>query len=107
NVRFADARAVNRMKVRITHKNPALGWPSFASPMQKIIEKTESIVVLEIATPARRPSTEKIDEAPFLRPNQILQSDDPEVTRLAHSVAGDEPDRFRAARKLQDWVAAN
>src|SRR5262249_3502637 len=27
NIRFADARAIDRLRVRITHKKPELGWP--------------------------------------------------------------------------------
>ena len=107
NVRFADARGVERIKFKITHKKPELGWPSFDSPMQTVLEKTPSTVILEVARPERKPSSQKIDEAIYLKPNQILQSDDPEVSRLAHQIVGDTPDRYEAARKLQDWVAAN
>jgi hypothetical protein len=42
-----------------------------------------------------------------LKPNALLQSDESEVMRLARTIAGNEPDRFKAARKLQDWSAAN
>jgi hypothetical protein len=107
NVRFADARAVERVKLKLTHEKPELGWPAFTSPMQRVLEKTPSALILEVAQPERLASREKIDEAPFLRPNQILQSDDPEVVRLAQEIAGKEHDRYRAARKLQDWVAAH
>ena len=107
NVRFADARGIERIKFKITHKKPELGWPSFDSPMQTVLEKTPSTVILEVARPERKPSSQKIDEAIYLKPNQILQSDDPEVSRLAHQIVGDTPDRYEAARKLQDWVAAN
>ncbi|MBV9397911.1 MAG: transglutaminase domain-containing protein [Bryobacterales bacterium] len=107
NVRFADAREIERMKLKLTHKNPELGWPAFTSAMQTVIERTPSSLILEVARPERKAATENIAEAPFLKPNQILQSDDPEVIRLAQSIGGDEPDRYKAARKLQDWVAAN
>jgi len=107
NVRFADARAVERIKLKLTHKKPELGWPDFASPMQTVVEKTPSTLVLEVRRVERGSGQKQIDEAPFLRPNQILQSDDPEVVRLAQSIAGGESDRFKASRKLQDWVAAN
>lgn len=107
NVRFADARSVERLKLRITHRKPELGWPPFLSPTQRILEKTQTSLILEIVQPKRQPSAAKIDEAPYLQPNQILQSDDPEVVRLARQIAGGEPDRFNAARKLQDWMAAN
>jgi hypothetical protein len=107
NVRFADARAIERLRLKITLRKPDLGWPSFASPMQTVLSRTNSTVILEVARPERKASPLRIDEKPFLRPNQILQSDDPEVVRLAHEIAGSEPDRLKIARKLQDWVAAN
>ncbi len=90
NVRFADARSIERIQLKITHKKPEMGWPAFRSPTQTILEKTSSTVTLEVVSPARKASTEKIDEARFLRPNQILQSDDVEVARLAHQIAADE-----------------
>src|SRR5262249_30654471 len=34
NIRFADARALERVTLRITHKNPDKGWPSFTAPSQ-------------------------------------------------------------------------
>ena len=107
NVRFADARSIERIKLKLTHKKPELGWPVFRSPTQTILEKTTSTLILEVVRPERKASAERIEEATFLRPNQILQSDDAEVARLAHQIAGNETDRLKAARKLQDWVAAN
>lgn len=91
NVRFADARAVERLTLKMTHKKPELGWPAFLSPTQTIREKTPASLDLEVVQPERKASSTKIDEAPFLRPNQILQSDDPEVVRLAREIAGGEP----------------
>ena len=40
-------------------------------------------------------------------PNGVIQSDDPEVKRIAREVAGDEPDAFRVACRLRDWVHRN
>jgi hypothetical protein len=107
NIRFADARAVERIRLKITHKKPELGWPLLRGPSQTIIEKTPTTVILEITRPEPRPVPNEVNEAQYLKPNQILQSDDAEVVRLAREIAGDEPDRFKAARRLQDWVANN
>jgi hypothetical protein len=107
NIRFADARAVERIRLKITHKKPEMGWPLLRGPSQTIIEKTPSSLILEITRPEPQPIPNEVNEALYLKPNQILQSDDVEVARLAREIAGDETDRFKAARKLQDWVAKN
>ncbi len=107
NVRFADARDLEHITMRITNRKPDPGWPAFRSPSQTILEKTPSSLILDVVRPEKKASSETIDGTPFLRPNQILQSDDVEVVRLAREIAGEEHDRFKAIRKLQDWVAAN
>ena len=107
NIRFADPRAIERIKLKITHRKPELGWPELRGPSQTIVEKTPSFVVLEITRPERNALPNEVDEARYLKPNQVLQSDDAAVAQLARSIAGDETDRFKAARKLQDWVANN
>ncbi|MGA2598348.1 MAG: transglutaminase domain-containing protein [Bryobacteraceae bacterium] len=107
NVRLPDPRSIERVRLKLTHHRPDLGWPPFDGENQKIIEKTANTVILEITRPVLEPNHAPIEETAFLKPNAILQSDDTEVTRLAHTIVGDERDRFKAARKLQDWAAQN
>ena len=45
--------------------------------------------------------------AEHLRPNAYIQSDDPEIARVAKEVAGGEKDAWEAARKLERWVRDN
>src|SRR5262249_42705623 len=80
---------------------------TFQSPFQRIVEKTASSILLETIRPALVDVETPTDVSRYLRPNQYLQSDDAEVIRLAHEIAGEEHDRFKAARKLHDWVANN
>jgi hypothetical protein len=107
NIRLPDPRSIERVKLKLTHRHPELGWPAFDAPTQRVIEKSANTVVLEISRPSLGHGTAQIDEAPYLKPNALLQSDDSEVVRLAGAIAGGEPDRFKAARKLHEWAAAN
>ncbi len=107
NVRLPDPRSIERLRLKLTHRRPDLGWPPFDGENQRIMEKTANTVILEITRPALQANSAHIEEAAFLKPNAILQSDDTEVTRLAHAIVGDERDRFKAARKLQDWATQN
>src|SRR5258708_2571870 len=79
----------------------------FEGPTQGSNEKSAKPGVLGSSRPALGRGSTQIDETPYLKPNSLLQSDDPEVMRLARAITGDEPDRFRAARKLHDWTASN
>lgn len=107
NIRFADARSVDYIRLKITHRKPEIGWPKLEGSNQKIIEKTPSTVILEVERPQPKAVEEKVDGETFLVPNQYLQSDDPEIIQLARKITGSEQDKLKAARLLQDWVAAN
>jgi hypothetical protein len=129
NVRLPDPRSIEAIKLRLTQKRPDLGWPVFAGPGQRVLEQTPTTLILEVRRPpggivsssaagaASEPAAVVSSEAAFLAPNAILQSDDAEVVRLAHSIVGGDAargageatlvERIAKVRKLQDWVAAN
>jgi transglutaminase-like putative cysteine protease len=99
NIRLPHARRIERLRVRIRHNKPDLGWPEFASDYQKVIEQSREAVVLEISQNSgrRRPAP----ETAYLLPNALFQSDDPAVVAIAREVAGSPPDIF----KLRDWTS--
>jgi hypothetical protein len=112
NIRLPKARSVEYLKLKLIHKNPDLGWPDLALPFETVVSKEKSALVIEI----RRPSTPnpsafpvRMDEGnrPFLEPNAYIQSDDDSLRSLARSIIGSEKDAFRAALKLERWVADN
>ncbi|MHC4547799.1 MAG: transglutaminase domain-containing protein [Planctomycetota bacterium] len=78
----------------------------------QVLERTtdDGAVLLRIrrAVPARggiRPLAEPPAElAQSLAPNSMIQSDAPEIVRIAQDVVIDEPDAWRAAQKLERWV---
>jgi hypothetical protein len=112
NIRLPEERLIEQMKIRITHKKPELGWPDFSAENQKVIEATPDHVVLEMQRStqpdAKLPVVPVNDSLkPYVAPNALLQSDDPQVKQLAATIVGDEPGVWSAARKLQRWTNQN
>ncbi|MBI1853305.1 MAG: lasso peptide biosynthesis protein [Planctomycetes bacterium] len=54
--------------------------------------------------PLRNPSAELAD---FLAPNPMIQSDAPDIVKVANDVVGDETDAWKASQKLERWVDDN
>lgn len=112
NIRLPRAKPLERLKVKLVHHQPTLGWPELGRSNQAILEKTEKTMTLEIRRPTRPEKTSfpvPIIERnrPYLEPNAYLQSDDPEIKRLAHELVATEKDAFAAALILERWVAEN
>ncbi len=112
NIRLPRNRPLERLKVRLVHRNPHLGWPELDRPHQSVLEKTARTLILEIHRPPLPDGTafpvhltEK--NSPFLEPNAYLQSDDPDIQRLARHLVVREKDAFKAALRLERWVAEN
>ena len=112
NVRIPQARALASLRVRLTARSPELGWPVFAGPNIGLVSKDGASLTLEtrrarVPKPSPFPVAETDANRDFLRPNATIQSDSDDVRRLAKEVIGREADLFKAARKLQRWVAEN
>ena len=111
NVRLPDPRALKSVTLRLRHKKPELGWPVLENSSQHVLEKSDTLRVVEIhQSAAPSASDPKKSPAPgeeFLRPNAIVQSDDAEVMRIAAEVIKGAPNDFDKARRLQDWVNKN
>ncbi|MDH7511663.1 MAG: transglutaminase-like domain-containing protein [Clostridiales bacterium] len=112
NVRLPRSKPIDRLKVRLTHRNPELGWPELTQPGQQVIEKTEKMLILEVKRLEPRketlfPVALTGQNRPFLEPNAYIQSDDMEIRRLAGELVSHEKDAFRAALRLKRWVSEN
>jgi len=112
NIRLPRQQSIDRLELNLAHKNPDLGWPDLNTPNQKVLERTEKTLSLEI----RRPQPAKgvgfpvpLTDAnrPYLMPNVYIQSDDPGIQRLAKELVSGEEDIFQAALILERWVAEN
>jgi transglutaminase-like putative cysteine protease len=112
NIRLPRAKPLDRLKLRLTHRNPSLSWPEMAGASQRVLEKTEKIVILEVHRPQNIkktifPVALTEQSRPYLEPNAYIQSDDSEIKHLALDLIGEEKDAFRAALLLERWVAEN
>lgn len=110
NIRLPRYAPIDRLNLRLTHRNPALGWPEFKHPNQTVIEKTEKELRLEIRRPARPkeaafPAAADAENREFLEPNAYIQSDDAAIRKLAEELAAGEKDAFRAALAMERWTA--
>jgi Transglutaminase-like superfamily len=110
NIRLPHPRELSSVTVELSKKlSDGINWPDFASETQKIVSKTPERVVLQISQ-TRFPSASKTlpsASGEYLRPNALLQSDDPEVERTARGVAEGELDPWKVAMALQKWTFEN
>ncbi|MBM3293000.1 MAG: transglutaminase domain-containing protein [Candidatus Aminicenantes bacterium] len=112
NIRLPKARALDYLRVELVHRNPEEGWPDIGTSGQKILSRTRETLRLEVRRPAvpgaaSRPAAETAENREFLAPNEYVQSDLPEIRRLAQEIVGDEADAYRSALKLLRWVHEN
>ncbi len=112
NIRLPRSKPIDRLKLRLTHRKPDLGWPETQISGQRILQKSEKELVLEIRRTPPGPGAafpvEKTEaNRQYLEPNAYIQSDDPEIMRRARELAGTEKDAFRAALAMERWVAEN
>lgn len=110
NVRLPHPRKMRAITVELTKKTGAEpGWPAFSSDNQQISEKAADHVVVAVTQPdANLNSAGPAQSAPeYEKPNALVQSDDPEIRRVAAEVVAGETDPWRKALRLQRWVATN
>ncbi|MCR4396597.1 MAG: transglutaminase-like domain-containing protein, partial [Candidatus Saccharicenans sp.] len=111
NVRLPQARQLERVVIRLRHREPELGWPELQNEYQKILEKDDRTLVVELSRqrlrggPARRLPAAQLQ--PYLEASTYIDFKQPEKARVASRVAGSEKDVFKKALKLRDWVSQN
>jgi hypothetical protein len=112
NIRLPRSHPIERLRLRLTHKNPSLGWPDFNTPNQAVIEKSDKELILEIRQPKPAgvvdfPMAVSEENREYLVPNAYIQSDDAEILRETRELVKGEKDVFKAALLLRQWVAEN
>ena len=112
NIRLPRAKTIDRMRLRLSHKNPGLGWPDMNGPTQKVLAQTEKTLDLEIQRPKRAkglsfPVAMTEENSAYLKPNVYIQSDDPGIEDLAKRLVAKHKDILSAALTLERWVAEN
>jgi hypothetical protein len=112
NIRLPRARALEFIRLRLTRHDPSGEWPDLTGPTQMVLAKTPATLDLEVRrpkvpAPIRRPVAVSESNREFLMPNSYIQSDDPDLRKTSLEVVGGESDLFKAALKLERWVADN
>ncbi|MGH9721410.1 MAG: transglutaminase-like domain-containing protein [Bryobacteraceae bacterium] len=110
NIRLPHERETERLRVRLTHRRPELGWPDFRSEYQSVVESSRESVVVDIRRPDHQrevAAANTTDLARYLEPNALFQADDAEVQRITREVAGGIADQFQRAVALRDWTSRN
>ncbi len=110
NIRLPRYAPLDRLRLKLTHRSPALGWPDLASGNQRVLEKTEKELTLEIRRPAEPkgmtyPVPVNAENRQYLEPNAYIQSDDAGIREFAGELAGKDQDAFRAALAMERWTA--
>lgn len=105
-----DARKLREAVYRVTLREGRLDPRSFSFEGQTIERTEDSAIILRVrhrdATGASLALPLKGPEE-FLKPNETLQSDDPQVIAAAREAVGNETDALRAARRIEQWVFRN
>ena len=101
NVRFGDPFAVNRVILEVTRHDDTQPLPPLSTHNQKIIARDDDRVIVEV----RRDGGPAIAAADFLEPNALVESNHPDIVRIAGELKRDD-DRA-TAHELTRWVAEN
>jgi hypothetical protein len=111
-IRLPQPRKAEWLSLRLRHRNPDLGWPDLADPLQKIVKMNREKLHIEVTIPdqvpvAGFPAAPTDETKEYLESNAYIQSDDPELSALARRLVEGEKDAFSAAMKLEAWTARN
>lgn len=64
----------------------------------------EVLTVRRLDAPWQEARPRSFDPAPYLQPSSLIESDDPQIRRLARDLARQEKDPAAVARRLEKWV---
>jgi hypothetical protein len=112
-VRLPSPRSVERLRLALSLRDPERGWPELGGDLQEVPERAPGRLVLEVRAgrapraAARRPlfaGAAAPELVPYLEGNAVVESQDPEIERLAAEIVGAEADAYRAALLLSAWV---
>jgi hypothetical protein len=116
-IRIPHPRRVERLVLRLRHRDPALGWPAFDGPGERVLAQTADTLTLELTRPLPHraqpfplatsrdaaPAASGLDSA-FLAPNAYIQADDPAIRAAAAQAVAGASDVLAAGLALQRWV---
>lgn len=111
NVRLPQARTLNRLVIKIEKKKPEGDWPDLNCDYQHVISQTAESTILAISrVDLKTPSSKKLTSEElerYLQANAYLDTDDPEIKKVAAEVAGPIKDPYEKALQLRNWVTTS
>jgi len=110
NILLPYPRTLTAVTLKLHHQKPDLGWPGLDSSNQRVLEKSDTLRLVEVRgskAPTRVSAKSETPDESYSRPNALIQSDDSEVIRIAREATGEVKGDFEKARRLQDWVSKN
>jgi len=107
NVRFVHPRQVTEVLYRLSSRGDRLKSLELDGPRQTTEKREQTAIWLRVrARPgvsAAVPDDRDLKE--YLEPNHNIQCADPKILATARGVAGDAPDQWQTAKRLERWVA--
>lgn len=113
NVRLPNTKPVDKMVIKISLKNPALGWPDLTGANQKVLSQDKKHTVLEITRPAAHHTQTQVSEATrqkmaeFLQSNELINADNETIKGIAQKVVAGEKTIMSKCLALKNWVSDN
>ena len=96
-----------RYRLQLRDGDPAAVFVSGPSQEVRSIDPHTAEVTVIALRPGQPPLTTAAEETATdddRQPNNLIQSDDPRIVKMAREAAGDEKDPWRVALKLEDYV---
>jgi hypothetical protein len=105
---LSDARGKKAITYTLTFKEEA-GARAFPSGgAQQVVKRDGNTLTVRVERKTPPPGTKAGPAAEeFLQPNGFIQSDDPEIVKVAKEVAGPIDDSWKKCQALEKWVDGN
>lgn len=106
NVALPRPREITALTVRMERPDGDFADWKPPTSTQSVRSRDAKTVTLRVEAPGPepKPAPPGPEHAMFLKPSPGVQCDDEDIVRTAREIAGDEKDRWLAARRLAGWV---
>lgn len=107
NIRLPQARLIESLTLKLTHRHPEFGWPDLEGPGQTVLERSPGTVLLRVERAAKSQAALIPPVKDDLAANAYIDIDDPAVREVLPVAAGAEKEPMRRALRLERWVSEN
>jgi hypothetical protein len=102
---LTDARKKKAVTYKLTFKDKTAADEFPSNGGQKVVKREGDLLTVRVErrTPPAGGKAGPADEE-FIKPNGFVQSDDPEIVKVANEVAGKIDDPWKKCQELERWV---